>query len=139
MRKQQQLDFFDTLANSSLSRPTGRPVPIRSTPARPAAMRNSQTCSESNRNAAYRTSAPKRQTTKQMVLDYLIQCGERGATREEIEAATGLKQSSVCGRVASLLRPEDPLERPQAFQNGTKRMGSSGVEQVVVYAVDPQA
>lgn len=142
-----QLDFLDELAEAS-----GIPVRDPKVLTTSATEQNSsgknyprvvdqhpagQTCSERNRDNEFRKTARRRLSARERVLECIRMQGAHGATREEIAELTGLKVSSVCGRVAELLKPSPP-ERPQIKQNGTKRKGphrGSG-EQVVLYAVE---
>ncbi len=38
------------------------------------------------------------------IIDYLLKTGNKALTRREIEAGTGIRGSSVCGRVNSLIK-----------------------------------
>ncbi len=43
------------------------------------------------------------------IVDYLLRTGNKALTRREIEAGTGIRGGSVCGRINSLLSKDPPV------------------------------
>lgn len=101
----------------------------------------SATAGERNRDRAYRMAEPRLGTSRARVLECIRSAGRRGVTREEISRSTGMKVSSVCGRVSELLSTRDrdgrPIQ-PLIRSDGTKRRGPSpdSEDQVVLFDVD---
>lgn len=108
-----QTDFLDVFAKQLVTKPTeaeSKPSPSAS-----------RAVSVSHRNATYHRpgNVRRRMSVAEIVYQCIVDCGEHGATREEIARLTGLKLSSVCGRVSELLG--EP--RPRVVQHGDKRPG----------------
>ncbi len=61
-----------------------------------------QRASETSRAAAI-AAAPKASTQKALILAYLHDCAQRGATEDEIEVSLGFLRSAICARVNSLV------------------------------------
>lgn len=72
------------------------------------------------RNESYQSILSDLPSSQAKVYQAVAERGERGATREEIAQLTGMKLSSVCGRVKELLDSAELNESP------TPRTGSSG-------------
>lgn len=91
----------------------------------------------STSRAAANSTKPRRQ--QDQVLDFII-CAENGATREEISKALGIKESAVCGRVASLVTQSKEdlfgLLPVHIIERGT-RVTTSGKAAAVLYALAP--
>lgn len=84
------------------------------------------TVGEVTRNESYHSLLADMPTARAKVFQAVADCGDRGATREEIAELTGMKLSSVCGRVKELLDAAEIDESP------TPRTGSSGKPNSVV-------
>jgi hypothetical protein len=69
------------------------------------------------------------ETRRAMVFAALLHAGVSGLTREEIARETGIKESSLCGRLAELKESGTVIE-----PEGLKRLSSSGV-MVQVYVL----
>jgi len=65
---------------------------------KPPAQRHSATSVE-----AAQAIEPRAATLRRRVLDYLRECGDRGATRQEVEAALGMSGNTVRPRVCELM------------------------------------
>ena len=140
----QQLDFFDQLSAGRLVADPRAPIVTTTLPAiarniaKPLPAVHTQTASVRNRDNHHRQTVAKSGSARARVLACIVDSGAHGMTREEIAIATGLKVSSVCGRVAELLSPPDPTQRPSIGQNGSKLHGptAGSGEQVILYSLD---
>lgn len=91
-----------------------------------------QSSSETSRQAA-EAIKPHRGKLAQRVYDYIKSQGEYGATQEEIHKGTGMRQSSVCGRVRELELAEHIIKTER------KRLNDSGVQAFVYVAKEVSA
>jgi hypothetical protein len=64
------------------------------------------------------------QTIRERVCDFVAARGARGATIEEIALGLGLRQATVCGRVAELARPA--VGPARIADSGARRPTTSG-------------
>jgi hypothetical protein len=84
--------------------------------------------------AAHEYIKPLKPSLRERVFAYILAQGFAGATIAEIAAATGIKESSVCGRVNELHDPDD--RKPRICNSGRKP--DSGNDAIVWWAfVDP--
>ena len=84
------------------------------------------------RASAYRAAKSKLAGRKLLVANYVLQCGELGATRDEVAAGVGLPIQSVCSVVLALLRDDRLIETKHRRQTR-----SGGMAVVLVAAGSP--
>lgn len=92
-----------------------------------------------SRAAAVLQGQGRRQSNRERVVAFVWQCGARGATREEVADALGMRLSSVCGRVGEELtrRGKNGEDLSRIRQLTTKRVTSAGAQAFVLVAVAP--
>src|SRR5690606_9684841 len=97
----------------------GRAVPVEM-PRLPFTGRTEAT--RAARRAAADQMAPRAETARERVYAAIKAAGRHGLTDNEIEAATGLKGSTVRPRRIELVLDEEPS---RIYSDGTKRNGST--------------
>ena len=90
---------------------------------------------ETSKAAARKVSRQKVDSDRQRILDYALEVGEYGVTRDELSKALGIAIQTVCARVNYLVKTGElvPKRHPETGRVLTRETSSGSDAEVLVH------